>query len=430
MDFRLYYKDADVMTGSSTKIAGDEQYEKAVVVELPGSKSITNRALIIRALSEADFQLPGVAQCDDTYAITDALRKAEVGGIIDIGASGLAMRLLTAYFASRPNISLTLTGTERMQERPIGPLVKALEQLGAKIGYEKREGYPPLKISGRQLRGGVIGVRGDVSSQFISALMLIAPTLRDGLKIHLLEEVISESYIRMTAEIMRQFGVSVKYNHEIIEIPAQTYLRPIDFSIESDWSAASYFYGLVALSRNSDVRLGGLLEPEKSLQGDACTASIFRGLGVATYFSDKYAELRPHEESTDEVLELNLSSAPDVVPALAVTSCLLNRKFNFTGISSLRIKECDRLAAIVIEMRKLGYFLRCDNSSLLWSGERCEADARPRINTYNDHRMAMAFALAAVKFPEIVIQDAMVVTKSFPGFWNEMRRLGLENEVI
>lgn len=404
------------------------QPEEIATIELPGSKSITNRVLLINAMSETHAKLNGLAQCDDTYAIIDGLRKHDLG-IVDVGAAGTAMRFLTAYFAATEGVSVTLTGTDRMLNRPIGPLVEALRQLGAKIEYTGEEGFPPLRIEGNRLRGGHIGVRSNISSQFISALMLIGPTLERGLKIHLLEDTVSKTYIEMTCEIMRKFGINARYDNESITIPQQDYLPPISYDIESDWSAASYFYEAVALSKTDKLKLTGLYSADKSLQGDRQLVDIFELFGVYTAFYDGYAMIQKREYTDASAIELDLKSCSDLVPTLAVTACLSNRKFHFTGISNLRIKECDRLQALVLELRGLGYFLRCDDDSLSWTGERCERSHQASIKTYKDHRIAMAFAVASTKIDGIIIEDAEVVRKSFPQFWNEMRKVGIETTV-
>lgn len=403
--------------------------EEPATIELPGSKSITNRVLLINAMSETQAKLEGLAQCDDTYAIIDGLRKYDLGHV-DVGAAGTAMRFLTAYFAATEGVSVTLTGTDRMLNRPIGPLVEALRQLESRIEYGGEEGFPPLRIEGHRLKGGHIGVRSDISSQFISALMLIGPTLERGLTIHLLEDTVSKRYIEMTCEIMRKFGINAYYNNETIKIPQQSYLPPISYSIESDWSAASYFYEAAALSDTGKLKLKGLQSPEKSLQGDSRLAEIYESFGVQTAFYDGYAILQRNGQREDSPIELDLRNCPDLVPTLAVTACLNRREFHFKGIRNLRIKECDRLHALVLELRGLGYFLRCDDDSLSWNGELCERAISPSIKTYKDHRIAMAFAPAATKIEGLVIQDAEVVRKSFPQFWNEMRQIGIETSVI
>lgn len=415
MDFRLSYS----------------PQEEIKEIELPGSKSITNRALIINALSERPTCIEGIAHCDDTIAIADAIKRYDCERI-DIGAAGTAMRFLTAYFAATPGVSLVLTGTQRMLCRPIKPLVDALLQLNANIAYLGEDGFPPLRIEGKRLKGGNITIRGDISSQFISALMMIGPTLQGGLNIHLLGEVVSRSYIDMTNEIMRQYGIDVKSNENVIAIQEQPYSAPDVFKVEADWSSASYFYELVALTDAQNVKLTGLFSPEQSMQGDSELAQLFKHFGVQTSFYDDYAVIssRKRNEMSDEVLSLNLMTTPDIVPTMVVTACLKGRRFHFSGIHNLRIKECDRIAALEAEMQRLGYVLHCDFDSISWNGERCISEPSPVINTYSDHRMAMAFAPAATIHPNLCIADVGVVNKSFPQFWKEMRKLGIISEEV
>lgn len=415
MDFRLSYS----------------PQQEIRAIELPGSKSVTNRALIINALSQRPARIEGIAYCDDTIAITDALKQCDCAHI-DIGAAGTAMRFLTAYFASMPGVSLTLTGTQRMLCRPIKPLVDSLMQLDANITYLGEDGFPPLNIEGKRLRGGNISIRGDISSQFISALMMIGPTLQGGLTIHLLGEVVSRSYIDMTCEIMRHYGIEVKSDENLIAIPEQSYSAPDVFMVEADWSSASYFYELVALTDMQNIKLTGLFSPQHSVQGDSALAQLFNHFGVQTSFNDDCAVISSgkRNEMSDEVLCLNLSTTPDIVPTMVVTACLKGRHFHFCGIHNLRVKESDRIAALTAEMRRLGYVLHSDFDSIGWKGERCTSESSPIISTYSDHRMAMAFAPAATIFPGMCIADVGVVNKSFPQFWIEMRKLGIISEEV
>ena len=415
MDFRLSYS----------------PQEEIRAIELPGSKSITNRALIINALSQRLTRIEGIARCDDTIAITDALQRCDCGHI-DIGAAGTAMRFLTAYFAATPGVSLALTGSQRMLCRPIKPLVDALLQLNANIEYLGEDGFPPLRIEGKRLRGGNISIRGDISSQFISALMMIGPTLQGGLNIHLLGEVVSRSYIDMTCEIMRHYGIDVKSDENLIAISEQPYSAPDVFIVEADWSSASYFYELVALTDAQNIKLTGLFSSEQSMQGDSALVQLFKHFGVQTSFDDDCAVISSEKsnEKSDEVLSLNLSTTPDLVPTMVVTACLKGRRFHFSGIHNLSIKECDRIAALKAEMQCLGYVLHCDFDSIGWNGERCIPESSPTIRTYSDHRMAMAFAPAATIYPNLRIADVGVVNKSFPRFWIEMRKLGIISEEV
>lgn len=415
MDFRLSYS----------------PQQEIRAIELPGSKSVTNRALIINALSQRPARIEGIAHCDDTIAITDALKQCDCARI-DIGAAGTAMRFLTAYFAAMPGVSLTLTGTQRMLCRPIKPLVDSLMQLDADIAYLGEDGFPPLCIEGKRLKGGNISIRGDISSQFISALMMIGPTLNGGLNIQLLGEVVSRSYIDMTCEIMRHYGIEVKSDENIIAIPEQSYSAPDVFMVEADWSSASYFYELVALTDMQNIKLTGLFSPQHSVQGDSALAHLFNHFGVQTSFNDDCAVISSgkRNEMSDEVLCLNLSTTPDIVPTMVVTACLKGRHFHFCGIHNLRVKESDRIAALTAEMRRLGYVLHSDFDSIGWKGERCTSESSPIISTYSDHRMAMAFAPAATIFPGLCIADVGVVNKSFPKFWTEMRKLGIISEGV
>ena len=415
MDFRLSYS----------------PQQEIRAIELPGSKSVTNRALIINALSCRPARIEGIAHCDDTIAITDALKQCDCA-CIDIGAAGTAMRFLTAYFAAMPGVSLTLTGTQRMLCRPIKPLVDSLTQLDANITYLGEDGFPPLSIEGKRLKGGNISIRGDISSQFISALMMIGPTLNGGLNIQLLGEVVSRSYIDMTCEIMRHYGIEVKSDENLIAIPEQSYSAPDVFMVEADWSSASYFYELVALTDMQNIKLTGLFSPQHSVQGDSALAHLFNHFGVQTSFNDDCAVISSgkRNEMSDEVLCLNLSTTPDIVPTMVVTACLKGRHFHFCGIHNLRVKESDRIAALTAEMRRLGYVLHSDFDSIGWKGERCTSESSPIISTYSDHRMAMAFAPAATIFPGLCIADVGVVNKSFPKFWTEMKKMGIISEEV
>lgn len=415
MDFRLSYS----------------PQQEIRAIELPGSKSVTNRALIINALSQRPARIEGIAHCDDTIAIADALKRCDCAHI-DIGAAGTAMRFLTAYFAATPGVSLTLTGTQRMLCRPIKPLVDSLMQLDANIAYLGEDGFPPLSIEGKRLRGGSISIRGDISSQFISALMMIGPVLQGGLVIHLFGEVVSRSYIDMTCEIMRHYGIDVKSDENLIVIPEQSYSAPDVFMVEADWSSASYFYELVALTDVQNIKLTGLFPSEQSMQGDSALAQLFKYFGVQTSFYDDCALISSEKrnEMSDELLSLNLSTTPDIVPTMVVTACLKERHFHFWGIHNLRVKESDRIAALEAEMRRLGYILHSDFDSISWKGERCAFETSPIINTYSDHRMAMAFAPAATIYPGLCIADVGVVNKSFPQFWKEMRKSGIISEEI
>lgn len=416
MDIRLRYR-SDIV---------------ASPIELPSSKSIANRALVINALSEHPAEIGGMAVCDDTQAIVGALEQVSEHSatIVDIGAAGTAMRFLTAYFAALEGVTVTLTGSQRMCRRPIALLVDALRQSGADIAYLGEEGFPPLRIEGKRLRGGEIAIRGDISSQYISALMMVGATFSEGLCIRLLGDTLSRPYIDMTAEMMRQWGIDVRTSVDRIEILSHGYRSPVSYTVEADWSAASYIYEMVALAELQNVVVRGLVAPERSLQGDSELVDLYRHFGVTTQFCDGCAVISCSPSESDEVLSLDLKATPDLVPAMVVTACLKGRRFTFEGVGNLRIKECDRIAVLTTEMRKLGYLLTFDDESVSWDGSRCEAESNPLIMTYKDHRIAMAFTPAVTQHQGLAIEDAMVVNKSFPQYWEQMRLMGIIAEKI
>ena len=382
---------------------------------LPSSKSICNRALIIKALSKNDRKIENLSECDDTFVMVRAL--SEMTDTIDIMAAGTAMRFLTAYLSVTEGEHI-ITGTERMRQRPIKILVDALRCLGADIEYTEKEGFPPLRIIGKELSGNVISLPGDISSQYISALMMIGPTLKNGLTLNLTGNIVSKPYINLTIQIMREFGANAEWTDEhTISISNKTY-KPTPYYVESDWSAASYWYEMTALSENARVELPGLFD--KSFQGDSKVAELFEQLGVRTEYGDKNVVLTKSGKVTDR-MEYDFVNQPDLAQTFVVTCCMMGIPFRFSGLQSLKIKETDRMAALINEMKKLGYVIsESDGSILSWDGERCEGDANPAIDTYEDHRMAMAFAPAALKLMEIRINNPQVVSKSYPGFWKNV----------
>ena len=416
MDIRLRYR-SDIV---------------ASPIELPSSKSIANRALVINALSAHPAEIGGMAVCDDTQAIVGALEQVSEHSetIVDIGAAGTAMRFLTAYFAALEGVTVTLTGSQRMCRRPIALLVDALRQSGADIAYLGEEGFPPLRIEGKRLRGGEIAIRGDISSQYISALMMVGATFSEGLCIRLLGDTLSRPYIDMTAEMMRQWGIDVRTSADRIEILSHGYRSPASYTVEADWSAASYIYEMVALAELQNVVVRGLVAPERSLQGDSELVDLYRHFGVTTQFCDGCAVISCSPSESDEVLSLDLKAPPDLVPAMVVPACLKGRRFACEGVGNLRIKECDRIAVLTTEMRKFGYLLTFDDESVSWDGSRCESECNPLIMTYKDHRIAMAFAPAVTQHQGLAIEDAMVVNKSFPQYWEQMRLMGIIAEKI
>ena len=390
-------------------------------IQLPASKSISNRALILHALSYSPYDIVNLSDCDDTEVMVAALNSDSKD--FDIKAAGTAMRFLTA-FLSKIVGEWTITGTERMKNRPIKLLVDALNSLGARIEYIEKEGYPPLRIFGSALQGGEISLSGGVSSQYISALLMVAPLMENGLTIHLEGNVISRPYILLTLQLMEQFGVKASWAGQTIKVVPQEY-KPIPFTVESDWSGASYWYQMAALNKDAEVELLGLFK--NSLQGDAAVAGIFTQLGVSTTFTDKGVTLKKNGNLCSKLV-YNFVNEPDLAQTFVVTCVLLNIPFRFSGLQSLKIKETDRIEALRTELKKLGYLLTVEgNSVLTWNGERCEPEEHPVIATYEDHRMAMAFAPAALAIPQgICIAEPQVVSKSYPHYWDDLRKAGFE----
>lgn len=387
-------------------------------IKLPASKSISNRALILKALSKSLFPIDNISESDDTRVMIEAFASSH--NTIDIGAAGTSMRFLTAYLSRVPG-EWVITGSERMQQRPINTLVEALNTLGAHIEYLKNKGFPPLKIKGSALDGGDVFLSGSISSQFISALLMIAPTMEKGLTLHLEGDVISTPYIKLTLRMMEQFGVKSDWQGNTIKIFPNEY-KPITYLVESDWSAASYWYSIVALSDNARVELKGL--QTNSGQGDSKVAALFTDLGVETEFTEDGVILTKTNSVVKKFFH-NFVNEPDLAQTFVVTCCMLNIPFLFTGLQSLKIKETDRIEALKAEVKKLGYIITDSQNSILeWNGETCEPEQHPTICTYEDHRMAMAFAPAAIKLDNLVIEEPMVVTKSYPYYWDDLRKAG------
>ena len=390
-------------------------------IQLPSSKSISNRALIINALATGHLTPDNLSDCDDTRVMIKALSSNE-GEVIDIMAAGTAMRFLTAYLSVTPGTHI-ITGTERMRQRPIKILVDALRELGADIEYVDNEGYPPLRITGKELTGEAIELKGNVSSQYISALLMIAPTLKNGLRIFLTGEVISRPYINLTLQLMKDFGVQAVWNSENSLIIEHQAYKSVPFTVESDWSAASYWYQMAALSEKAEIELLGLFPA--SYQGDSRGAEVFAKLGIETTYTDKGVILKKNTKRVER-LEEDFIDIPDLAQTFVVTCALLDIPFHFTGLQTLKIKETDRIAALIAEMAKLGYAIReANDSELIWDGERIEPQATPVIKTYEDHRMAMAFAPAAIYHPQLWIAEPQVVSKSYPGYWDDLERVGV-----
>ena len=391
-------------------------------IQLPASKSISNRALIIHALAKGEHRPENLSDCDDTRVMVSAL-EAKEGETIDIMAAGTAMRYLTAYFSVTPGTRI-ITGTERMKQRPIGILVDALRELGADIEYVENEGFPPLRITGTTLTQSHIALPGNVSSQYISALLMIAPMLKNGLTLTLTGDIISRPYIDLTLKLMEDFGVKASWTSENeLRVEPQPY-QSTPYYIESDWSAASYWYLMTALSKDAEITLPGLFK--QSYQGDSKVADYFPTLGTETTY--KANDVILHKSNTNAFqtkhFSCDFTNQPDLAQTFVVACVLQGITFNFCGLQSLKIKETDRIAALIKEMRKLGYVLHeAEGSILYWEGERCER-SHEAIDTYEDHRMAMAFAPACLVMDDICINNPEVVSKSYPHYWDDLRTAG------
>lgn len=408
---------------STYEITAPENLEAAI--NLPASKSISNRALIVHAMCGG--QLPeNLSDCDDTHAVVNALR--DMPATINVGAAGTAMRFLTAYLSVTKG-DHTITGSERMCHRPIGVLVDALRMLGASISYEDKEGFPPLHICGHPLLGGKLEIPGNVSSQFISALLLIGPVTKQGLTLHLTGEIVSRPYIDLTIHVMHGFGASVEWTSpDTIEVKAKPY-EDSHYLIENDWSASSYWYEMASLypSGSVEVVLKGL--EDSSRQGDSVVKYIFSLLGIKTSFEEIHSG-KPTSVTLSRhlahvaTLNYDFINCPDLAQTIIATCCALDIPFHFTGLASLRIKETDRLESMRKELGKLGFVINVANDSeMVWDGTKCEATMEA-IDTYEDHRMAMAFAPLAIKFPGLRINNPEVVSKSYPSYWDDLRMAG------
>lgn len=388
---------------------------------VPLSKSMSNRALIISALTRGCDTDGKIAVCDDTSAVLLALKETSPSEI-NVGDAGTAMRFLTAYYACQPGSRLILTGSERMCQRPIGPLVEALNRLGASVEYVGEKGYPPLRITGCHIAGGEIEIDSTVSSQFISALLMIAPMMKSGLRIRLLGEPMSMPYIMMTLRMMDAAGAETDfYGGDTIEVEPVPYSRKT-LDVEGDWSAAAFACEIQALAMG-EMQVHGVVE--ESCQGDAVAAKYFAMLGVdMSWETDDTATLMPSPECSPRLVA-DLRGTPDLTQPLVVTCVALGIPFKFSGLETLHVKETDRVEALKKEMLKLGAILHSpDNGVLEWNGSRRPVTSLPVFDTYNDHRMAMSLAPVALTLPGIVINEPNVVTKSFPDYWEQLKGLG------
>lgn len=391
---------------------------------ITGSKSESNRLLVLQAL-HPQIKIFNLSNSDDSQITQKALKSKS--NIINIHHAGTAMRFLTAYFATKPNREIVLTGSERMQERPIKLLVDALKSLGADIAYEKEAGFPPLIIRGKEITMNRVALPANISSQYISALMLIAPSLKNGLNIELIGETTSVPYIKMTQSIMNQLGFETTFDRDQILIKPTSKIKTKHWTVESDWSSASYFYSIVALAVRGEITLKNFFE--KSKQGDAALFEIYEKFGVKTTYSDGKITLSKIVDFTPpNYIMINLKNTPDLAQTIAITCLGLNVDCKLTGLHTLKIKETDRLSALKIEIEKLGPKVKITDRSLeLFSSAKINKNIS--IDTYNDHRMAMAFAPLGLKVP-ININNAEVVSKSYPAFWDDLRKIHFDQNIV
>lgn len=394
-------------------------------IQLPPSKSISNRLLILNALSMSPYPIENLSDCEDTMVIVNAFQNES--NIFDMKGSGTAMRFMTAFLASTEG-EWIIKGNERMHNRPIDPLVKVLRALGAEVTYLEKEGFPPLKLKGGKLKGGEIYLAGNISSQFASALLMVAPIMENELIIHLENEVISKPYIHLTLGLMQEFGIKSFWEDKEIRIKPQQYV-PKQMKVESDWTSASYWYSMAALAENAEIKLLGL--HEKSLQGDCFLVNLFSEIGISSEFVKQGVILRK-TEATAKKLFHNFVNEPDLAQTFVALSCFKNIPFTFSEVQSLKIKECDRIAALHDECKKLGYNIEIDENGLMeWNGEKSKRPTSYIIETYDDHRMAMAFTPACQRFDKIEIENPEVVNKSYPNFWKDIQSAGFTiNEIL
>ena len=388
-------------------------------LNITGSKSETNRLLLLKALFP-NITLANTSNSDDS----EVMQKALIGNdkIVDIHHAGTAMRFLTAYFAVNEGREVVMTGSSRMQERPIKILVDTLKQLGVEISYEKEEGYPPIRIKGKKVTDSKVTLAANVSSQYISALLLVASKLENGLELTLEGEITSVPYIKMTLALLNDLDIKTSFEGNIIKVYPKESVESKEMVVESDWSSASYFFSLVALADAAKITLSSY--KENSLQGDSELVSLYEKMGVKTIFQNNKMTLEKVAGFNYQDVNFELNNTPDIAQTIAVTCLGLGIGCHLTGLHTLKIKETDRLEALRIELTKLGANISVTNDSLtLVKSDNINHDVK--IGTYNDHRMAMAFAPLAIKVP-IIIEDAGVVSKSYPDFWNDLKALNFQ----
>lgn len=400
------------------------------VVEVSRSKSISNRLLILSALSGGALKIKALSNAEDTVRLKKLLTSEEL--VLDAGHGGTTIRFLMAYKAVKGKPCI-LTGSERLRQRPVAALVEALRQLGAELEYAEREGFLPVAVKGFTAPQGhpELSISADISSQFISALMMVGTALPEGLTLHLKEKVVSSSYIEMTLKLLHQIGIEAFWKERMIYIPPGQAFE-MEIEVEADWSSASYIYGLAALADKASIKIPGLRL--QSLQGDAFVASLMKVLGVQTMELSDGVQISKLQHALPDLFEADFELCPDIAQTLAVVLSALNIPFSFNGLSTLKVKETDRVQALINELAKAGIHLRTEYNEgdilLKYDGEeKINLSGLTEFSTYHDHRMALAFSLLSLIAP-VIIEDPVVVEKSFPRFWDEMRGLGLEIKVI
>ena len=393
-------------------------------IQITGSKSESNRSLLLQALYP-NISIENLSNSDDAEVMQKGLKIEN--GIVDIHHAGTAMRFLTGYFASQEGKEVTLTGSQRMTERPVKVLVEALQNLGAEISYEKNDGYPPIRIKGKKLIKSQVSLPANISSQYISSLLLIAPSLQNGLELDLVGKITSVPYIKMTLALLSQIGIENSFEGNTIKVSPKASVDDVSLVVESDWSSASYYYSIVALSEvGSEITLSAY--KNNSLQGDSALQELYTEFGVETQFEGNNVILRKIENPKEQKVQFDLSNAPDIAQTIAVTCFGLGMECHLTGLHTLKIKETDRLEALHTELSKLGASIMVTDKELTLSlSDTMHVDIA--IDTYNDHRMAMAFAPLALKVP-LYINDAGVVSKSYPDFWKDLEKLGFISKTI
>ena len=389
-------------------------------ISITGSKSESNRLLILQA-QYSNLRIRNISNSEDTYKITNALKSSK--NLIDVHHAGTAMRFLSAYFSFKPESEVSLTGSKRMQERPIKILVNALKDLGASIEYQKINGFPPIKIKGILPSGNIVKLSSSTSSQYISALMLVAPKLPNGLIIELSGKTASRPYITMTESLLRKIGVKIEYKNQKISIVNKKSIVNKTITVESDWSSASYFFSIVALSENASLKLNSF--KNNSLQGDSCIISIFNKLGVLSKFEGDTLILSKQDSyEKPKSISLDLINSPDIAQTIAVTCYGLGINCDLYGLHTLKIKETDRLSALKKELTKFGAKITISDESIHIKSSK-KINKKIKVSTYQDHRMAMAFTPLAIK-NSLVIENAHVVNKSYPDFWEDIQKIGFQ----